>query len=156
MTSFYVGWYATGDKYLWDPILMRATSNYSTQADTWLDYNADMDQGDSSNVMGTYSTSDADRITLLSKLNYEETKTFDDIQSKASTITGDGNMSGVSSLWFTTSEGCNMGKKLALKLQLVKANSELVDHDHALQQMQEQINQLLALQNLAVKATVPL
>ena len=64
MKSFYFDRFAIAVRSLWDPLLMRATSTYSTPGDTWLDDNADLDLGGASNIMVTYGASNEDSVQV--------------------------------------------------------------------------------------------
>jgi hypothetical protein len=153
MTSFYFDRYAIADESTWDPHQKRAISQYATAADTWLDDNADLDPQHNMRDVVAYGTTDSERLSLLSQLNYKEARNFDDVQSGASAITGDDASSGASSGRSETTEERAMGKTLDLKLQLAKANSALAERDQALSKMQAQLDQLMQLQKLAVSST---
>ena len=148
MTSFYFDRYATADESTWDPHNIRAVSKYATPADLWLEDNADLDPDHKPGGVVILGTSDEERLALLKKLNYKETQTFDDIQSGASAITGDGQSSGASSLRSETSEGNAMGRTTDLKMRLALANNALAERDAVLAWLQEQISQLMAQQGL--------
>jgi hypothetical protein len=153
MTSFYFDRHVTADESTWDPTTKRATSRYASAADTWLEDN--MHLNPSRNIPTTFSfgTTDAERSSLLSKLNYKENQAMDDVQSGPSAITGDEQSSGASSLRSETSEGLAMGRTTALKMKLAQANSALADRDAALKKMQDQLSRLMKAQGLSDPTT---
>lgn len=150
MTSFYFNRYMTTEESTLDPHQMRAVSKYTTAADTWLDDNADLDPCNTMQDIVIYDASDVVRVSLLTQLNYKETKSVNDVHSGTSAIMGDGDSSGASSGQSETSKGWAMGKTLTLKLQLAKANSKSAAQDQTLSRMQAQINQLLQVQHVTV------
>jgi hypothetical protein len=150
MTSFYFDRHVTADESSWDPATKRATSRYASAADTWLEDHRHLDPISNQTKKFTFKTTDAERSSLLSKLNYKENQAMDDIQSGPSAITGDDQSSGASSLRSETSEGLAMGRTTALKMKLARVNSALADRDAALKKMQDQLSRLMEAQRLCV------
>jgi hypothetical protein len=146
MTSFYFDRHVTADESTWDPTTKRATSRYSSAADTWLEDNAHLDPKDDKAPSFDFGATDEERNSLLSKLNYKDNQNLDEINSGPSAITGEDQSSGASSIRSETSEGMAMGRTSELKMRLAKANSALADRDVAIRQMQEQLAQLLRAQ----------
>jgi hypothetical protein len=149
MTSFYFDRHVTANESSWDPATKRATSRYASAADTWLEDNMHLDPLRNKPTQFSFGTSDAERSSLLSKLNYKENQAMDDVQNGPSAITGDDQSSGASSLHSKTSEGLAMGRTTALKMKLARANSELADRDAALKRMQDQLSRLMEAQGLS-------
>lgn len=148
MTSFYFDRHVTADESTWDPATKRATSRYASAADTWLEDNAHLDPKEGQGMNFAFGATDEDRQALLSKLNYKENQTIDEVNSGPSAMTGDDQSSGASSLRSETSEGLAMGRTTELKMRLAKANSALADRDAAIRTMQEQLAQLLKAQEV--------
>ena len=149
MTSFYFDRHVTADESSWDPATKRATSRYTSAADTWLEDHMHLDPIRNQTAQFSFGTSGAERLSLLSKLNYKENQAMDDVQSGPSAITGDDQSSGASSLRSETSKGLAMGRTTDLKMKLARANSALADRDTALKRMQDQLSRLMEAQGLS-------
>jgi hypothetical protein len=153
MTSFYFDRHVTADESVWDPETKRATSRYTSAADTWLEDHAHLDPHMTTGTNITFGSTDAERQALLTKLNYRENQIIDEVHSGPSAMTGDDHSSGASSLRSETSEGRAMGKTTELKMKLATAKSALADRDAAIRRMQDQLAKLLHEQKSAAHQT---